>query len=352
MSIQTALRSRLSPVLLFSAAGLLAAQTLSVEEFPWVFGKPQGIVASPDGILWVAEEDSSKIAQLDRDGNLLREISLPAGSAPHGVVVGPDGRVWFTEMGTSRIGRVDARGTFVEFPVGSSPESIAVGPDGNLWFTEESADRIGKMDAIGRLLGEFPIPTSGGKPRAIMADPCGDASLWFTEQIGRVGRIDTAGRATETANTGVGSNLRGIARGPAGDCSLYVADRGQDCIVKLNSAGQIVNLFLFAIGSGPTSVVAGPDGNLWFTENGFSRIGQVTTAGVLKQEVTIPRPAALPDGIAVGLDANIWFTEAGGNRVGRVFTGLSPLPTPTPTPGGLTVVPRHAPPAPRPFRAP
>lgn len=101
----------------------------------------------------------------------------------------------------------------------------------------------------------------------------------------------------------------------------------------------------------PQGIVAGPDGNLWFTENGLNRIGQVTTAGDVKESV-IPSPSTLPDGIAVGPDANIWFTEAGGNRVGRVLTGISPPPTPTPTPGGLRVVPRHGTPAPRPFRTP
>src|SRR6266545_2874190 len=312
ISMKMGTRCRLSPILLFGAASLLTAQALSVQEFLQIFGKPQGIVAGPDGNVWFVEEDSSKVAQMDRNGNLLREIALPAGSAPHGVVVA----------------------------------------DGRLWFTEESANRIGKMDTAGKLLGEFPIPTSGGKPRAITAGPCGDGNLWFTEQIGRVGRIDTAGRVTELADTGIGSNLRGITRGPAGDCNLYVADRGQDCIVKVNAAGQIANIFFLAIGSGPTGVVAGPDGNLWFTENGLNRIGQLTTAGDVKQEATIPSPATLPEGIAVGPDGNIWFTEAGGNRVGRVFTGISPPPTPTPTPGGLTVVPRHGTPGPRPFRTP
>jgi streptogramin lyase len=340
---------------LFGAASFLTAQAFSIQEFPQIFGKPQGIVAGPDGNIWLVEEDSSKVAQMDRNGNLLREIALPAGSAPHGIVVA-DGKLWFTEGGTSKIGRMDVNGTLDEFAVGSPPESIAVGPDGNLWFTEESANRIGKMDTIGRLLGEFPIPTSGGKPRAITAGPCGDGNLWFTEQIGRVGRIDTTGRVTELANTGIGSNLRGITRGPAGDCNLYVADRGQDCIVKVNAAGQIASIFFLAIGSGPVGVIAGPDVNLWFTENGFNKIGQMTTAGDIKREVVIPGPSTFPEGIAVGPDANIWFTEAGGNRVGRVITGISPPPTPTPIGPGPQISkiapPPRGTPVPRPFRTP
>jgi len=350
MSMKTGARSRLSPILLFGAASFLTAQTFSVQEFPQIFGKPQGIVAGPDGNIWFVEEDSSKVAQMDRNGNLLREIALPAGSAPHGIVVA-DGKLWFTEEGASKIGKMDLSGTLEEFPVGSSPESIALGPDGNLWFTEESANRIGKMDTTGRLLGEFAIPTAGSKPRAITAGPCGDGNLWFTEQIGRISRIDTAGNITEVANTGPASNLRGIAAGPGGDCSLYVADRGQDCIVKLTTTGQFVVFFL-SFGSGPVGIVAGPDGDLWFTENGLNRIGHMTTAGVFKPEAVVPRSSTFPEGIAVGSDANIWFTEAGGSRVGRVFTGISPPPTPTPTPGGLTVVPRHGTPGPKPFRTP
>src|SRR6266540_4312835 len=198
ISMKMGTRCRLSPILLFGAASLLTAQTFSVQEFPQIFGKPQGIVAGPDGNIWFVEEDSSKVAQMDRNGNLLREIALPAGSAPHGIVVA-DGKLWFTEEGASKIGKMDLSGTLEEFPVGSSPESIALGPDGN---------------------------------------------LWFTEQIGRISRIDTAGNITEVANTGPASNLRGIAAGPGGDCSLYVADRGQDCIVKLTTTGQFVVFFL------------------------------------------------------------------------------------------------------------
>ena len=44
------------------------AQTGSIQEFPAVFGKPQGIVAGPDGNVWLVEEASSKIAQTERYG--------------------------------------------------------------------------------------------------------------------------------------------------------------------------------------------------------------------------------------------------------------------------------------------
>src|SRR5207244_4837469 len=70
------------------------AQTGSIQEFPAVFGKPQGIVAGPDGNVWLVEEASSKIAQMSPAGVLLREIPLPPGSGPLSIVVGPDRNLW------------------------------------------------------------------------------------------------------------------------------------------------------------------------------------------------------------------------------------------------------------------
>ena len=330
-----------------------AAQTGSIQEFPAAYGKPQGIVAGPDGNLWVAEEDSNRIARVSPSGSVLREIALSPGSGPLAIVVGPDGKLWFTEAGSSKIGKLGPLGTLIgEFPVGGAPESIAAGPDGNLWFTEPAANRIGKMDTSGRLLGEFPVPTAGAKPRGITAGPCGDNHLWFTEQIGKIGRIDTAGNIAELANTGIASNLRGITPGPAGDCNLYVADRGQDCIVRMGMSGQFIVMFL-AIGSNPVGIVTGPDGNLWFTETGLNRIGRMSPSGGLPAESVIPSPSTSPEGIAIGPDASIWFTESAGNRIGRVLTGISPPPTPTPkAPPGVTVVPRRGTPGPKPFRSP
>jgi len=347
------LRSLGSALLILLSSLSAGAQTGAIQEFPVAFGKPQGIATGPDGNLWVVEADTSRIAQVSPAGSILREIELSPGSVPMTIVTGPDGNLWFTESGTNRIGQLSRLGTLTaEFPVGAAPETIAVGPDGNLWFTEPAANRIGRMDTRGRLLGEFAVPTANSRPRGIAAGPCGDNHVWFTEEIGRIGRIDAAGNVVELANTGIASHLRGITPGPAGDCNLYVADRGQDCIVKISTTGQFLVIFL-AIGSLPTGIVAGPDGRLWFAEAGLNRIGRMETSGVLGPQPAVPSPSTFPEWIAVGPDANIWFTETDGNRLGRVITGSSPAPPPTPTPPpGVTIVPRHATPAPRPFRTP
>jgi virginiamycin B lyase len=39
--------------------------------------------------------------------------------------------------------------------------------------------------------------------------------------------------------------------------------------------------------SRPVAIAAGPDGNLWFTEVDASRIGQISTAGMMLMEFAV-----------------------------------------------------------------
>jgi virginiamycin B lyase len=69
--------------------------------------------------------------------------------------------------------------------------------------------------------------------------------------------------------------------------------------------------------------VTGPDGALWFTEQGGGKIGRITTAGVITNEYPIPAGGAFPTDITVGSDGALWFTESTYKKVGRITTGGS-----------------------------
>jgi virginiamycin B lyase len=54
---------------------------------------------------------------------------------------------------------------------------------------------------------------------------------------------------------------------------------------------------------------------MWFTENYVSKIGSITSSGVIT-ELTIPHADCGPHDITVGPDRNIWFTCPYGFEVG------------------------------------
>jgi virginiamycin B lyase len=68
---------------------------------------------------------------------------------------------------------------------------------------------------------------------------------------------------------------------------------------------------------GPRAIAAGPDGNLWFTEERENSIGRITPSGKIT-EFQIPSPHSRPGEITAGPDGNLWFTEESGNKIDRI----------------------------------
>ncbi len=69
----------------------------------------------------------------------------------------------------------------------------------------------------------------------------------------------------------------------------------------------------------PTGMSAGPDGNLWFTEQNPSgnNIGRITPDGIIT-EFPIPTASSYPESITAGPDGNLWFTEENRGKIGRI----------------------------------
>ena len=72
-------------------------------------------------------------------------------------------------------------------------------------------------------------------------------------------------------------------------------------------------------GSFPFDIIAGPDGNLWFTEANpaLGKIGRITPTGAITEYPT-PTSDSSPEGITAGPGGNLWFTEQGGDAIGKI----------------------------------
>jgi virginiamycin B lyase len=316
---------------LFLAATAPEARA-AISEFPLGTSSstPTGIVATPDGNLWVAQTSASRIARVTPAG-VTTEFTLAAGREPFGLTVA-GGLLYFTERGGDRIGRINPfagsdaaiQATITEFTVlaGGAPTGIVAGSDGALWFTESGTDRIGRLTTAGVLTNEYAVPGAGNVPTGIAAGA--DGALWFTERgSSQIGRITTAGAITEFAVPGLTTQpnaLEAITAGPDG--ALWFAAPGVDQIGRITTTGAQTR-FLAADGAGIEDLVTGSDGALWFTEGRAAKIGRMTTAGAVS-EFTLADRTAGPSGIAAGTDGALWFTERIANKVGSITTDTTP----------------------------
>jgi streptogramin lyase len=110
------------------------------------------------------------------------------------------------------------------------------------------------------------------------------------------------------------SQMLGITAGPDGN--VWFTEQLGKKIGRITPAGVITEFTIPGTLVGPKQITAGPDGNVWFSD--FLSVGRVTPAGVITR-FDIPS-SSLPDGITGGPDGNVWVTlsASGFQRIARV----------------------------------
>jgi streptogramin lyase len=247
---------------------------------------PEGTITDYIG----GAEEAPKLSGLNEESDLISIVAGPGGSK----------YLWFTDRGTitPSIGVIDSTSpeTATEFSIqakggneGSMPEGIAVGPEGNLWFTDanEAKPAIGKIVLSSKneieKIEEFSTGLNPeSKPLGIVAGA--DGNLWFTDGSGitkAIGRINPSTHEIKEFATGENSE-------PGGQPSEF----------------------------GPWGIVAGPDGNVWFTEAGTNEahgksICNITPSGTITCSkaglIASSKPSSLT---AAG--GKLWFTDNSG----------------------------------------
>jgi streptogramin lyase len=106
-----------------------------------------------------------------------------------------------------------------------------------------------------------------------------------------------------------GSNPAQVVAGPDGN--LWFSDRN-GAVGRVTTSG-LVTRFTIGVnpGSAVRSIAMGPDGNMWFSDPGTTRaIGMIDPTTQAISEFSLPA-SSMPLGIAAGPDGNVWFTDSG-----------------------------------------
>jgi streptogramin lyase len=181
----------------------------------------------------------------------ITEFPIPtANSRPGGIASGPDGNLWFVELGANKLAKLTTSGSILEFPLppGTQPGSIAAGPDGSTWITGGD-NRVTRVATSGRVIQYTPPSYCAG---AITASP--DGNLWITEPC--------------SAGSDVGAKVAKLT--PSGAFTEYVVPRSGD------------------VPADPGGIAAGPDGNIWFTEESARKVVELTPSGRFTEYMVPP----------------------------------------------------------------
>jgi virginiamycin B lyase len=167
---------------------------------------------------------------------------------------------------------------------------------------------------------EIPVPPPGGAPLGIAIGS--DHNVWFTElansAVGRFGGGLTGFSIFPVPGFALPDS---IVNGPDG--ALWFTDDCSSVIWRITTSGSLSSFPIPPCGngcyngeSGTGNIVAGPDGALWYSRPGNDTIGRITTTGQVHEfPVT---PVGPPGWITAGPDGAIWFTVS--NGIARMST--------------------------------
>ncbi len=303
-------------------------------------GEPQGITAGPDGNLWFTNHYRGRIGKITPSGTIT-ENKLPSSEQgegrPEAITPGPakESALWFTDSFRDNIGKITTSGTISEcaLRIARWAPAIVAGPEKeDLWFTvgDETYPGIGKRKAsVSKLECEFGSPAEysirqGYEPYGIAVGPGKEEALWFTEYGVKslaghayIGKVTTSGTVTEYELKNE-SEPRGITAGPDGN--VWFTEYGTSKIGKFTISTGKISEYPLPSGSDPKEIAAGLEKEeaLWFTERGTGRLGKITTSGKIT-EYSLPTGSE-PEGITAGpgTEKAIWFTDEGTSKIGKI----------------------------------
>ncbi len=311
---------------------------ISIYPAPFGCGSALRMEAGLDSSLWYGAncpDGNSYIISYSPTTHKASRKKVPTQPADaFGITLGPNNEMWYTEWLQPKVGETTGT-TISDFNIDVSGESqandIVTGSDGNLWLPTDNQGFV--RVTPDRKSRTFPWRHEGSQPSTLVNGP--DGNLWFIEANGpcfqgqgytSIGYINPTTHKVTEINVNQGGNSFGIAAGPDGRIWFADPQYGGSCnsngrIGAIDTNGNGLQYYTAPRaeenGFTPTSIVAGPDGNLYFGEY-RSRIGRITPAGVITERdlPSSPNGPWVAFAICVGPDGNIWFNDVSSGRLG------------------------------------
>ncbi len=300
--------------------------TFRVEDRYTVGAGPSG-VAVADGLVWVANADERTISVIDpKTHDVLPPVVV--GNGPAAIVADGD-RIWVANSVDATVSEIDATDASVvhTWPVGERPVALAVGA-GAVWVANASDGTVSRVVSGQGQTGR-PIPVGRG-PAALAF---GSESLWVANaEDGTVMKVDPA-TGSVTGSKRVGEDPVALASTSDG---IWVVSAREGTVLKLDPETERVT-HIYQVGNEPRALTATGAG-LWVGVEASPAAHRGGTLRIVTKEVGSIDPhsgnftAAWLSSIYDGL---VTFRRTGGAAGTTVVPDLA-ASLPIPTDAGLT----------------
>ena len=244
-------------------------------------------------------------------------LKAPERTGIHDVAPAPDGGVWFTAQASGHLGWFDpksGRTELIALAQRSSPHGVIQGRDKAAWITDGAQNAIVRVGWPDRKVMAFPLPAGLPHVNLNTAAFDKDGDLWFTGQLGYVGKLSVKTGQVRAGVVPRGRGPYGICATPAGEiwwCSLagsYIAriDRrtGESVMVEPPTRGQ-----------GARRIWSDSQGRLWVAEWNSGQLSMHDPQAGNWKAWKVPGESPQPYAVYVDERDRVWVSDFGGNAV-------------------------------------
>jgi tripartite motif-containing protein 71 len=315
---------------------------------------PRAIASDAAGNTYVADTANDRIEIFGPNGEYVRTIGIsgrgPAEmTAPQGLGVDPTGRLLVADTDGNRIqlfapgsglwsGQWTLAGGYASGFNG--PTSVSVDPAGSVYVSDSGNGRVVRLWGDATPLGELGGPAARGgaelSGNAAVAVSAADRETFVADSghnrilvYGPEGTLRArwgAAGGAGAAGSGPGSfeHPQAIAVDAVGN--VYVADTGNDRVVKLNPGGTVIAEWGARGGTdgrfrSPAGIGLDAAGNVYVLDRENNRVEVFTESGRFLarwgERGAGPGQLSQPSALAVGCDGDVYVADTNNNRVER-----------------------------------
>jgi len=162
----------------------------------------------------------------------------------------------------------------------------------------------------------FDVPR-GSHPHDVAPAPGGGTVYYTAQSTGKLGMLDPATGKVQEMSLGRGSAPHGVVVGPDG--AAWIADGGQNAIVRVDPATRAVKVWKLPSGTGYTNLntpTFDKRGRIWFTgQSGY--YGRLDPASGDLKVWNAPRGAG-PYGMTTTPSGEVWYASLAGNHIAHL----------------------------------